>query len=238
MEIDLAYSTVTIERPRGEPRAYLCVPSPPDPTGGTALPIEDDRLVVTLFGMHGNHPPTDRAGFITFARELAMPELATLLAEQRWVSDDISRYPFPSSQWRHYAELDEFPDGLAVTGDAIASFNPIYGQGISAAALDALRLHHTIAAGSGNIGPRFFRRAQPHIETIWQIAVGSDFEFAETEGSKPFGTDLFNRYLSRLIETAHEDARVSEAFARVVRLEKPPKTLLHPGIAARVLLPV
>jgi 2-polyprenyl-6-methoxyphenol hydroxylase-like FAD-dependent oxidoreductase len=235
--VDLAYSTVVLERPADDTRAYLCAPAAPDSRGGTVVPIENDELLVTLFGMHGDHPPTDRAGYIEFAEELASPEVATLLKERQWISDDIARYPFPSSQWRHYEELDRFPDGLAVTGDAIASFNPIYGQGMSAAALDALQLHHTIAEGGDDIGLRFFERMEPHIETIWRTAVGSDFEFDETEGPKPFGSGLFNRYVSRVIETAHTDPAVSAEFARVLRLEKPPKTLLRPGVAARVLLP-
>lgn len=235
--IDLAYSTITVERPATEQRAYLCSPSPPDTKGGTAIPIEDDRLLVTLFGMHGDHPPTDRNGAIEFADRLATPELATLLRERVWLSEEISRYPFPSSQWRHYEDLDRFPSGLVVTGDAIASFNPIYGQGMSAAALDALQLHHTIANRGDAIGPRFFDRAETHLDIIWQMAVGADFEFEATDGPKPFGTDLFNRYISRLIRTAHDDAQVSEAFARVLRLENPPTSLLRPRVAAKVLLP-
>jgi len=236
--VDLAYSTVTVERPADETQAYLCAPDAPDTKGGTAVPIEHGGLLVTLFGMHGDHPPTDRKGYVEFAEELTSPELATLLKEREWLSAEISRYPFPSSQWRHYENLDRFPDGLVVTGDAIASFNPIYGQGMSAAALDALQLHHTIAEGAEDIGPRFFERIEPHIETIWQTAVGADFEFDETEGPKPFGAELFNRYVSRVIDTAHSNPVVSEEFARVLRLEKPPKALLRPGIATRVLLPV
>lgn len=237
VDVDLAYSTVTVDRPADEERAYLCVPSPPHAKGGTAVPIEDGGLLVTLFGMHGDHPPTDRDGLVEFADRLATPDLVALLRERPWLSEGISRYPFPSSQWRHYEKLDRFPEGLVVTGDAVASFNPIYGQGMSAAALDALQLHHTIAEGGDDVGPRFFDRAEPHLRTIWQTAVGADFQFEATDGPKPFGTDLFNQYVSRLVRTAHDDGRVSEAFARVLRLEKPPKTLLRPGIAARVLRP-
>jgi len=237
VDVDLAYGTVTVERPANEERAVLCVPSPPRPVGGTAVPIEDGRLLVTLFGMYGDHPPADRAGLVKFADRLAAPDLATLLEERPWLSEAVSRYPFPSSRWRHYEAVDRFPEGLVVTGDAIASFNPIYGQGMSAAALDALQLHHTVAEGGTDVGPRFFDRAAPHLRTIWRTAVGADFRFEATAGPKPPGTDLFNRYVSRLVRTAHDDGRVSEAFARVLRLERPPTTLLRPGIAARVLLP-
>lgn len=236
VEVDLAYGTVTVERPPDDTSVYLVVPSAPDTAGGTAVPIEDDQWLVTLFGMHGDHPPTDRERYIEFADRLADSVLANLLRTHEWVSDTIDMYPFPSSLWRHYEELDHFPDGLVVTGDAIASFNPIYGQGMSAASLDALQLHHCLRQGADGLGPRFFDRATEHLDVIWQTAVGADFEFDETTGPKPFGTDLFNMYVSRLIDTAQEDSRVAEEFYRVLRLEQPPTTLFRPGIAGRVLL--
>lgn len=237
VDVDLAYGTVAIERPPDERRAYFCVPSNGTPRGAVAVPAEGGRWIVTLFGMHGNHPPTDREGYIEFADGLPTGEIADRLKRREWVSEGISYYPFPASQWRHYEALDRFPEGLVVTGDAVASFNPIYGQGMSAAALDALQLHHTLADGVHDIGPRFFDRIEPHLTVVWQTAVGSDFEFEGTEGPKPFGTDLFNRYISRLVNTAHDDGRVAEAFARVLRLEKKPTSLFRPAIAARVLLP-
>lgn len=235
--VDLAYSTVAVERPPADRRAYLCAPSPPDTRGGTAVPVEGDRWLVTLFGLHGTHPPTDREGVEAFASALAAPEIAAILDDHEWVSEDIAHYPFPSNQWHHYETLDSFPDGLLVTGDAIASFNPIYGQGMSVAALDALHLHETLAAGTTDLAPRFFDRAAESIDVVWRMAVGADFEFPQTTGPKPTGTALFNRYVGRLVDTAHDDPRVAEAFARVVRLETPPTALLRPGIAGRVLLP-
>lgn len=237
VSINLAYSTVTITRPAGQDEAYLVSPSAPDTRGGAAIPIEGNRWIVTLFGMHGDHPPTERDEFITFADTLAAPTIAELLTEQTWLSEEIHQYPFPSSQWRHYESLDDYPTGLVVTGDAIMSVNPIYGQGMSAAALDALQLHHTLAEGKHNIGPRFLQRAEEHLTVIWQIAVSSDFEFDETVGPKPLGTDLFNYYISRLVHTAHTDKQVAEAFTRVLRLEKQPITLLRPNIMIRVLTP-
>jgi len=236
VDVDLAYGTVAVERPPDATSAVLCAPTPPDPRGGTALPIEDDRWLVTLFGMHGAHPPTDRDGFIAFAERLPVSELSELLETRVWCST-VSRYPFPSSQWRHYESLDRVPDGLVVTGDALASFNPIYGQGMSVAALDALQLHHVLLRGGNDIPRRFYDRAADHIKTVWRLAVGADFAFDATTGPKPPGTELFNRYTARLVETAHESPVVSTAFARVLRLEKPPTALLRPGVLARVLAP-
>jgi hypothetical protein len=108
---------------------------------------------------------------------------------------------------------------------------------MSAAALDALQLHHTIANGSQNIAPRFFDRTADHLDVVWRTAVGADFDFEETTGTKPTGTGLFNQYVDRVVDTAHTDAAVAEAFYRVLRLEREPTSLFRPRIVARVLWP-
>lgn len=232
--VDLAYSTVAVDRPPENERGYLIVPSPPVTRGGTAVPVEGDRWIVTVFGRHGDHPPTDPEGFEEFASSLPAPAISEVLAHHEWDGDEIHRYPFPASKRRYYEDLDRFPDGLLVTGDAVASFNPIYGQGMSAAALDALHLHHALAAGRENLATRFFDRAADTLDVVWRITVGSDFEYAETEGKKPAGTDVFNRYLSWVVDAAHEDRYVAEQFTRVLRLESHPTALLAPGILGRV----
>ena len=236
--VDLVYGTTVIERPPNDRRAYFVAPSPPIARGAAAIPVENDRWIVTLFGLHGNHPPADVRGFKEFARKLPISEVHALLDARPWVTEGIHRYPFPSNLRRYYEDLRRFPDGLVVTGDAIASFNPIYGQGMSVAALDALQLHHALASnGRTNLAPRFFDRVAEVIDIVWRIAVSSDFEFSPTEGPKPPGTVLFNRYLSRLIRTAHVDGYVSDRFARVLRLEQPPMAFLKPDVLLRVLVP-
>jgi hypothetical protein len=140
---------------------------------------------------------------------------------------------------RHYERLDRFPDGLVVTGDAVASFNPIYGQGMSVAALDALVLHHELdhADGLSGLGPRFFERVGEIVDEPWRLAVGKDFVFDGTSGPKPTGTDLFNRYVARLLRRAQDDDALTEAFFRVFRLERSVTSLLRPGVVWRVLRP-
>jgi len=236
--VDLAYSTVVLERPSADRRAFMVVPSSPSTRGGTAIPVEDDRWIVTLFGLHGDHSPTDAAGIETFARRLPTQDIYRLLETHEWVSDGARQYPFPSSRRRRYEDLHRFPDGLLVTGDAIASFNPIYGQGMSVTALEAIQLYHALATGGlADLPSRFFDRVGEVVDTVWRMAVGADFEFADTAGPKPLGTDLLNRYLERVIETAHTDAHVSDRFARILRLEESPTTLFAPSVLWRVLAP-
>jgi|AntRauTorcE11898_2_1112593.scaffolds.fasta_scaffold00060_33 2-polyprenyl-6-methoxyphenol hydroxylase-like FAD-dependent oxidoreductase len=244
--VDLAYSTTTVERPPEDRRAFLVVPTPPNARGGSAIPIEDDRWVVTLFGLHDDHPPATADGLLSFAEDLPASDVHDLLATQKWSGDDVRQYPFASSLRRRYEDLDAFPDGLLVTGDAVASFNPIYGQGMSAAALDALALHRVLADAPDSrqhgtadepLASRYFDRIAEHRDVIWQMAVSADFEFDATTGPRPFGTAISNRYLSRLVRTAHADSALATAYAQVLRLERPPKTLFEPRILWRVLRP-
>ncbi|WP_336362027.1 FAD-dependent oxidoreductase [Halalkalicoccus salilacus] len=236
--IDVTYSTIRIERDPDDQYSYFIPPAPPRTRGVAAIPIEDTRWEVIVQGVHGDVAPTTTAGFIEFIESMPVPEIAELVTTSSWTSEEIHHYPFPSSRWRHYERLERFPDGLVVMGDAIASFNPVYGQGMSVAALEAVVLHHALSDGSlDDIGVRFFEQSTGIVDAAWKIAVGADFEFPQTTGPKPTGTDLFNRYIARLIRQAHTDGVLTDAFYRVFRLERPPTSLLHPKIAWRVLRP-
>lgn len=238
VRIDLAYSTVTIERPTDDRRTVLVPPSAPRTRGGMAAPVEGDRWVVNMQGMHGDAPPTDVAGFTAFAASLPTPAVERLLEAQPWVSDEIEHYPFPSNRRHRYETLERFPEGLVVVGDAIASFNPVYAQGMSVAALEALVLHDALAAGGcENLALRFFDRIESVVDVAWRLAAGSDFAFAQTTGPKPRGTDLVDWYLARLIRRAHTDSTLAGTFMRVLAMEQPPSTLFRPGVVWRVFGP-
>lgn len=236
--IDVAYSTTYVERPPDERRTFLVPPAPPITRGGMAAPVEGDRWVVTMNGVHGDIPPTDFEGFSEFADTLPTPEVKHLLDAHAFAADDIEHYPFPSNRRNRYEDLDRFPAGLLVVGDAIASYNPVYAQGISVAALEALVLHQTVAeGGTENLALRFFDRAGAVVDEAWMLSVGTDFAFPQTTGPKPRGTDLVGRYLSRLIRRAHTDGELSDAFVRVMTMERPASSLFRPGVAWRVLKP-
>ena len=238
VHIGLAYSTALIERPANDRRTFLVPPSPPRTRGGMAAPIEGNRWVVNMQGVHGDDPPTDYEDFVEFAASLPIPELKRLLDDHQRVSADIDHYPFPTNRRYRYEDVDRFPDGLVVIGDAIASFNPVYAQGMSVAALEALVLHQTLATDdSEGIALRFFDNVEEVIDIAWMLAVGSDFGFPQTTGPKPRGTNLIGRYLSRLTRKAHTDSTLSSAFIRVLTMERPPTSLLYPSVMWRVFKP-
>ena len=237
VHVDLAYSTVRIDRPIGTRSALLVQPDAPRRRGAAVFPIEGGQWLVTLVGVHGDHPPGEPDEFVEYAQSLPVDDVGRLLDEYP-MDSDVRRYPFPSSLRRRYEDLDRYPAGMLVLGDALASLNPVYGQGMSVAALEAAELRELLASTTdGDLAPRFYRRAASVIEDAWRLSVGSDFAFPQTTGPRPTGATLVNRYVARLLRTAHHDGRVTDAFVRVVRMERPPSTLFRPGLAWRVLKP-
>jgi 2-polyprenyl-6-methoxyphenol hydroxylase-like FAD-dependent oxidoreductase len=235
--IDVGYSTVPVERPPESRDTVLALAEAPRVRGGAAFPVEGDRWLVNVHGVHGDHPPTDLAGVTEFASSLPVPELERLLREQS-VLGEVDHYPFPSSRRRYYERLDRFPEGLVVVGDAVASFNPVYGQGMSVAALEALQLHRALGVGGlDGLAPRYFDRAASVVDTAWTMAVGADAQFSATPESPSRAADLFARYLSRLRRRAHSDPDLRVALMRVISMEQSPASLLRPRTVARVLGP-
>ena len=46
-------------------------------------------------------------------------------------------HKYPTSRWRRYDNLDRFPAGIFPFGDAVVSFNPTFGQGMTMTAIQA-----------------------------------------------------------------------------------------------------
>jgi 2-polyprenyl-6-methoxyphenol hydroxylase-like FAD-dependent oxidoreductase len=236
VRIGVVYSTTYVERPPDDRWTCLVPPSPPRRRGGMVAPVEGDRWVVTLSGVHGETPPTDPEGFRAYAASLPVPELGHLLDDQPPAAR-IEHYPFPENRRRRYESVARFPDGLLVVGDAVASFNPVYAQGMSVAALEALALHHALADGTADLAARFFDRAAAVVDVPWNLAAGADFGFPETTGPRPRGTAFLDWYLGRLVRRAHADGILTDAFLRVLTMERHPASLFRPGVLRRVLVP-
>lgn len=237
VRIDVGYTTRVLERPEDDRRNFLIPPAAPDTRGGVLLPIESDRWLLTLVGAHGDHPPTDPEGFAAFAATLPSPVLAEVLADHPPATENPTRYRFVAHVRHRYEDLDRLPDGLVPIGDAIASLNPVYGQGMSVAALEALELREALADGDDDLPRRFLARAGQVVEGAWRSAVGSDFRFPQTKGPKPPGTDLVNRYLARLVRRAHADDHLADTFLDAMLMKEPPTTLVRPSTIWRTLRP-
>jgi 2-polyprenyl-6-methoxyphenol hydroxylase-like FAD-dependent oxidoreductase len=237
VEIGLSYTSRCFRRHPGDLNGDVAVIIPPTPSGkrgGVMLAQEARRWTVTLMSHFGPGAPEDLEGFIEFSRSLPAPYIYELIRNAEPFGDPAS-FRYPASVRRRYEKLDRFPNGYLVMGDAISSFNPIYGQGMSVAALEALELQSVLAAEKDDLALRFFARAARVIDIPWSIAVGNDLRMPETKGPRTLPVRLVNAYMAKLHKAAHRDPAVALSFHKVGNLLAPPPSVLHPKIALRVL---
>ena len=204
VECQMRYATVILPRRPGDLGVDFSITIESPPHGKRAafvMPIEGDRWIATIAAGYGAAAPTDEEGFRAAAATLPAPELDTLL---RGMGDlgPVATHRLVSSKRRRYEKLKDVPAGFLALGDSVCSFNPIYGQGMSSAVLQAVALGECLTAygNGGELVKAFYRRAAKVIATPWQIAVGADFAYPESMGPKPVGTDLVNRYLERVLD--------------------------------------
>lgn len=211
-----------------QPRPSVLIAQEP---GADGVP----RWVLGVGGYRGDHPQATPEGLCERAAALGIPELLRVAQDGRR-EGEVMRYHFAHSLRRHYERLKRFPAGYLVMGDAIASFNPVYGQGMTVAACEALALREALADGLEGLAPRFFRRAARVIDVPWQLAVGGDLSIDAVPGQRPLVVRLLNAYVARLQRAAVHDAALAWAFVRVVNLLAPPQSLFAPRVLWRVLV--
>lgn len=241
VHVDVAYATRMVRRDPSHDSWWtvaMVISGPPAGRLGVVIPVGDDRWMVTLCGVHGDHPPLDGPGFLDFARSLPSPELADVL-EAGEALTEVTSHRIPSSQRRHPERMERVPAGLVLVGDSLCSFNPTYGQGMSTAALQAEALGRALD-NVRTLDERFvrayYRQAGKAIAPAWQLTTGADFTLPATTGPKPPGTDVVNRYMPSVLRAGQVSEDVARRFIEVTSLIRPPSALMTPRLIAKVLL--
>ena len=204
---------------------------PGRPTGMALFGYENNSWMFTVLGMAGREPPSEPAEMLAFAEGSPAHVLAAIGAAEPLT--EVCRFRYPESRWRRYDKMRRFPAGLLVLGDAICSFNPVYGQGMTVAALQAQALRQCLHRGANDLARRYFRAAAKPIGVAWRFAVGGDLNLPEVEGPRPLSLRLTNRYVDRLQTAAESDIVVAEQFTKVIAFIDPPTRLLHPKMMLR-----
>jgi 2-polyprenyl-6-methoxyphenol hydroxylase-like FAD-dependent oxidoreductase len=234
VHIGLAYASRSYRRDPSGPEGAAIAGTVAIPRGGVMIAQEDDRWIVTFGGMLGDVPPLDHDGYTAYAATLPVPAIHEVIRDAEPLSDPrLFRYPVSSR--RRYERLRRFPAGYAVFGDAICSFNPVYGQGMTVAAVEALALRACLAEGTDGLARRFLPTAARVVDSPWDISVGGDLRFPGVAGARTAKVRAVNAYLERLHVAAEDDPAVGRAFLRVVNLMDRPESLMAPRIALRVV---
>jgi 2-polyprenyl-6-methoxyphenol hydroxylase-like FAD-dependent oxidoreductase len=237
VKIGMGYTTCYFRR---EPehlqglKGIVFLTTPPNKRLGVMLAQDGDRWVVTLGGYLGEHTSTDFQKFIESARQLPAPQIYNVIKNAEPIGEPVP-YKFPANLRHRYEKLARFPKGYLVIGDALCSFNPIYGQGMTVAALETQALAECLSDGPGQLAERSFAKASKIIDISWSAAVGNDLAYPEIKGPRTPMIRLLNWYISKLHLAAHNDPQVSVAFLKVINMVAPPPSMLHPHIVWRVI---
>ncbi|MGH3721426.1 MAG: FAD-dependent oxidoreductase [Pseudonocardiaceae bacterium] len=237
VDIGLGYATRVYRLRRGAlgpDKAIILGGTPDNSRHGVVITLEGGRHMVGLGGILGDHPPTDPAGFDAFAASLAFTDVADAIVGAQPLDDPVA-FRFPASVRHRYERLRRFPDSLLVLGDAVCSFNPLYGQGMTVAANQALALRGLLARGTDPAPNEYFRAIAKMIDSPWDMAVGADLGFPGVPGTRTAKVRLGNAYLPRLHKAAARDVTLSAAFIRVAGLLERPEALLRPDRVLRVV---
>ena len=242
VQIDFAYASRIYRRPAGfaaDWKVLVCYPNPPEGKRGAYIfPIEDNRWIVTMGSRLGDRPPSDEAGFLEFARTLPHPDVYEAIRDAEPVTP-VTTFRFPANLWRHYEKLRRFPQRFIVLGDAVCSFNPIYGQGMSICALEALALERTLRGTSkGELvraASRFRKAVARIVEIPWMLVTTEDFRYPETQGMRSPLTRFINWYTRKVHELTVDDAAALRTLLGVMQMEKHPMALYGPGILTRLV---
>lgn len=237
---DISYATCFYRLPPdalGGDLGCLVGPTPAVPRTGVLQQLEGGRWILTMAGVRGAALPTEPEEIPQFARSLLIPDIYEAIRGTAPIDRPVP-YRFPANLRRRYDRLSRSPDGLVVLGDAVCSVNPIYGQGMTIAALHALTLRTHLHRHPMPKPLELARELARVSAAPWDMAVGGDLTLPGARGPRrPRRLLMVGRYIARLHAAAARDASLGAAFLRVAGLVDRPETLLRPGVAVRVLRP-
>ncbi|MFE9591293.1 FAD-dependent oxidoreductase [Streptomyces sp. NPDC006294] len=224
------YPVVNVQADAREPRPGCTA---------TIVPIEGRRWLVTLSGTRGGQPTNAADEFEDFARSIRHPVVADLIAHAEPLTDVVVSRSTVNRR-RYYEKIRDWPEGFVALGDSVATYNPVYGHGMSVAAQGVLALRGALEAAGGVDSPGLARRVQRAVArpvaTAWDLATGQDILYPGAIGKAPgAGVRALRTYVDRLMLTATGRPLVAKALFDVMTLSAPTASLVRPEIALAVL---
>jgi len=204
---------------------------------GLMFAVEGDRWLVTLNGGDGDFPPTDEEGFLEFARNLRTPDLYQAIRDAEPVSS-IRGFRGTENRQQHLEKIRKWPEGMLVMGDAACAFNPIYGQGMTTAALEAAALNRVLSEVSdrSRIGRIFQREVARILRSPWAMVTGAELRFSSVEGARVgICTKILHVYVDHVLRLGTTDRWARKRFLEVQGMVRELSAILWPDMLWRVI---
>ena len=241
IKVDLGYSSRLFKPPAAPARDWtnmMVLPRAPHETkAGNIFPVENGLWSVSLVGYVGDYPPADDEGFMAFAKQISRPEFYEALKDAEPITP-IATHRVPASIRRYFEKMPRFPEGYAVLGDANCCMNPVFGQGMAAAALGADALQHALAKhppGEISLSGSYRAAVAKISAAAWRLPAIEDLRYPQMIGARPLGIELVQWYVGWLLDLSSIDSQAHRLVLEVISFKKPFTVLLAPSVVIKVL---
>ncbi|EUC12724.1 UNVERIFIED_ORG: 2-polyprenyl-6-methoxyphenol hydroxylase-like FAD-dependent oxidoreductase [Burkholderia sp. CF145] len=232
--VDFGYSTAVYTIPPDSTPAtkvMITMPRAPEQSRmGLVLLREDGKWFAALGGRGADTPPADGDAFTAYAASLPTSSVYDAIRDAT-LHGDIEQFAFPESRRRHFNSTDDFPRGLIPIADSVCRFNPVYGQGMSAAAQEAVVLRNLLAAHANDpdplasLGGEFLSAIESIIENPWSLAALPDLAYPDARGKRPTDLKKSIEHHMAIIQAAQHDPDIHKQLIEVLNLLKPVSAL-------------
>lgn len=225
-------------------KSLIVLTNPPvNPRMAVIYPVEGDNIImVGLLGISKAYPPTDKGGFMEFAKQIGVAEVKEIIEKSTPVSS-IFGYREVGSRKYLFDRMKKWPDNFIALGDSVCSFNPMYGQGITVAAMCAkilknhlennIKTNYPIKKGFG----QSFQRKVAKVNSFpWLLGTSEDLRWPTSEGPRPnLLTKIMQKYVNDVMLLGPESEIATRSFFAMLHLLRSPLVLFHPLIILHIL---
>ncbi len=244
VDADLGYASCLYEPSPDHTRDWkvigITTRPPTNPRAAGLWQVENGQWMCSLIGTSGHHPPSDPEGFLEFARQLPDPRIYEFLKTAKPMTK-IRAYRGTKNRWRHYESMRSFPAGMVTLGTTLCSYNPLYGQGMTAVAEQALVLGEHVAkrlrsgrSFDASFARRFHKAIARTVRLPWTLATLEDWRWSTTTGKRPGAwMTVANSYIDRVLPLATHDEDVALAILNVMNMQVNPAVLGTPDMLSK-----
>jgi 2-polyprenyl-6-methoxyphenol hydroxylase-like FAD-dependent oxidoreductase len=214
VEVGISYASHQFRVPDGliQERVIVAGASREQPRGLGMLGYEDGSWVITTFGVAKVEPPQSFPAMLRLAEELLPSRLSSALADAEPVGE-VAFHRFPTCRWRRYHKLDRFPAGIVPFGDAVASFDPTFGQGMTMTALQAGHLRRALT-GAKDLAREVNRATARSTYPVWTMNAIGDLNFHHATGHAPWWYGPVGNLFDQFLGAAETEPVLAEWFLR------------------------
>jgi 2-polyprenyl-6-methoxyphenol hydroxylase-like FAD-dependent oxidoreductase len=214
VDVGIGYATQQLRIPDGliEEKVVVAGASREQPIGIGMLYYEDGTWGMTTFGVGKVEPPQNFAEMCAVA-DVILPEQAAAIRQGETIGD-VAFHKYPTSRWRRYDKMARFPAGVVPFGDAVVSFNPTYGQGMTMTSLQAGHLRQALESADADIAGQLNRATAKTTFPVWTMNAIGDHMFHKASGPMPRWYRPVGNLFEQFLGAAETEPVLAEWFLR------------------------